>query len=398
MSKENLFFEEAKKIHDKLKEEKSKSSEFNIFTILNKETDEESTHCRFIYELLSPDGSHNQGDRFLKLFFEKVIGDEYPAEYAVVRREVCLTDESRLDLMIDTDNCCYLIEAKINAGEQYRQIERYCQWAEKRNKDYKMYFLTLDGHKAKTAGEYDCFHISFKSEIFHWLGECKKGINIPTLTGAIEQYLQLLNKLTSKETQTMSEFNTLIKNNIKIAQDISRQLPIVKGKMIEQVLREIESYIQDKYGLKSIPNVEDYYVNKYENYYVNHSNGRNPRISFKLSSEENSKNLYFLSIIVDYSLFIGCDILCIDNESGHYIPCVINNIELDKKYLFGRKTKNLYWYWWKYLEYNGENINFYEQNENFYKLFDEKEYPEILERIKKQIDEIITQLKEQCAV
>ena len=215
MSKENLFFEEAKKIHDKLKEEKSQSSDFNIFTILNKETDEESTHCRFIYELLSPDGSHNQGDRFLKLFFEKVIGDEYPTEYAVVRREVCLTDESRLDLMIDTDSCCYLIEAKINAGEQYKQIERYCQWAEKRNKDYKMYFLTLDGHKAKTAGEYECFHISFKSEIFHWLEECKKGINIPTLTGAIEQYLQLLNKLTSEETQTMSEFNTLIKNNIK---------------------------------------------------------------------------------------------------------------------------------------------------------------------------------------
>lgn len=400
MSKENVFFEEAEKIHNKLKEEKSKSSDFNIFTILDKETDEESTHCRFIYELLSPDGSHNQGDTFLKLFFKTVLGvseEKYPTGYIVVRREACLTTDSRLDLMIDTDSCCYLIEAKINAGEQYKQIERYCQWAEKQNKDYKMYFLTLDGHKAKTAGEYDCFHISFKSEIFHWLEECKKGINIPTLTGAIEQYLQLLNKLTSKEAQNMKELNTLIKNNIEIAQRISQQLPIVKGEMVGQVLRDIESYILKEHHLKPKNNVIDYYNDdgKYQKYYG--KGGKNPRITFELFTEENSEYSYCLSIVVEYSLFIGCDILRFDSESNKFVPIEIkkdDKIKYNDKYLLDQyhQTSSL-WYWWEYLKYKGNNINFYEQNENFYKLFNETEYPSILEDITSEIDKIIKQLK-----
>ena len=274
MSAEN-FLDKAKIILDQQKEEKSKGSELNIFTILNKETDEESTHCRFIYELLSPEGSHNQGDKFLRLFFKNVLGineENFPTGYVAVRREVCLTSDSRLDLMIDTDSCCYLIEAKINAGEQPEQIKRYCEWAEKRGKGYSMYFLTLDGHVSNTADKYECACISFETHIIKWLKECKKIpeiSNIPTLIGAIEQYLQLLNKLTSKETKNMNELNSLIKNNIKIAQDISEQLPIVKGEMVGQVLRDIESYILEEYRLKPKSNVIDYYNDdgKYQKYY-----------------------------------------------------------------------------------------------------------------------------------
>ena len=52
MSAEN-FLDKAKFILEQQKDKKSESSELNIFTILDKETDEESTHCRFLYEMLS---------------------------------------------------------------------------------------------------------------------------------------------------------------------------------------------------------------------------------------------------------------------------------------------------------------------------------------------------------
>lgn len=397
------FLNNAKNILDQQKEEKSKGSELNIFTILNKETDEESTHCRFIYELLSPNGSHNQGDTFLKLFFKTVLDvseEKYPTGYIVVRREACLTTDSRLDLMIDTDSCCYLIEAKINAGEQPEQIKRYCEWAEKRGKDYSMYFLTLDGHVSNTTDKYECTCISFETHIIKWLEECEKLpniSNIPTLIGAIEQYLQLLNKLTGKEAQNMKELNTLIKNNIEIAQRISQQLPIVKGEMVGQVLRDIESYILEEHHLKPKNNVIDYYNDdgKYQKYYG--KGGKNPRITFELFTEENSDYSYCLSIVVEYSLFIGCDILRLDSESNKFVPIEIkkdDKIKYNDKYLLDKyhQTSSL-WYWWEYLKYNGNNINFYEQNENFYKLFNETEYPLILKAITSEIDKIMEQLK-----
>ena len=398
MSAEN-FLDKAKFILEQQKDKKSESSELNIFTILDKETDEESTHCRFLYEMLSPNGSHNQGDAFLKLFFQTVIDKEYPTGYIIVRREICLTDESRLDLMIDTDDCCYLIEAKINAGEQPKQVKRYCEWAEKRGKEYKMFFLTLDGHEANTADKYECTCISFKDHIIKWLEACKKIpkiSNISTLIGAIEQYLQLLNKLTSKEKQNMSNLKELIKNNIESAEEVSKLLPIVKGEMVCKILQDIEKYISNTYGLESIENVEDYYKNKYQNYYIPNQNGKNPRISFKLPATNDSDYEYFLSIVVEDSLFIGCDILRFDNQSKLYIPQKLkkDRANYNEKYLLENciYTSSL-WYWWDYLRYSGENINFRDQNKNFYKLFIEKEYSEILKEIQDRIKEKIEQLK-----
>ncbi|MBO5231362.1 MAG: PD-(D/E)XK nuclease family protein [Clostridia bacterium] len=392
------FFDNAKVILDILGNERSKTSELNIFTILNKETDEESTHCRFIYELLSPKGSHNQGDKFLKLFFEKVLGlTEYPYEYATVQREVWLTDKSRLDLMINTDDCCYLIEVKINAGEQPDQIKRYCEWAEKEGKKYKMYFLTLYGHNSNTAKEYTYSPISFKTHIIPWLEECKNATEIPSLKGAIEQYLQLLNKLTNEEKQNMEVLKSFIKNNIGIAQEINKILPLVKGEMVGNVLKDIETYISEKYNLISMPNVADYYKTKYHNYYTNHKDGKNPRISFMLSSDKNPEAVYFLSIVIEYSLFIGCDIMYKDT-SNCYIPRAIKEGERKEKYYYNKgKTQSSLWLWWEYLKCKDSNINFYEENENFINLFNEDQYTDMLNEIKDHIDDIIEQLKKQGA-
>ena len=52
------------------KQEKEMGERFNLFSILDRETDEEKTHSALIAELLNPQGSHGQGNVFLELFVE----------------------------------------------------------------------------------------------------------------------------------------------------------------------------------------------------------------------------------------------------------------------------------------------------------------------------------------
>ena len=83
--KSDIFFEACKEIYWQENNEEAKTCEdFNLFSILNKERDETHTHSPFIYELLSPQGRHHQKDRFLALFFEKVLDKRY-SEYKVTR-------------------------------------------------------------------------------------------------------------------------------------------------------------------------------------------------------------------------------------------------------------------------------------------------------------------------
>ena len=61
---------------------------FNIFSVLDMETDEVNTHCRLLYELLRPDGCHGLGDQFLRVFFELVLCKPYAADAVVARERV----------------------------------------------------------------------------------------------------------------------------------------------------------------------------------------------------------------------------------------------------------------------------------------------------------------------
>src|SRR6056297_1174792 len=53
---------------------------FNIFSVLKIETDEVTTHSRFIAELLNPKGAHGQKDRFLKIFMNILYGKKFLAK------------------------------------------------------------------------------------------------------------------------------------------------------------------------------------------------------------------------------------------------------------------------------------------------------------------------------
>jgi len=58
------LLEQAKIILDTRKKVfKTSAENFNVFSVLNIETNEVDTHSRILFELLSPNGSHGMGNR-----------------------------------------------------------------------------------------------------------------------------------------------------------------------------------------------------------------------------------------------------------------------------------------------------------------------------------------------
>jgi len=129
MEKINSLIKQVKVINEKHKAiQRINGENFNIFSILKLETKEVKTHSNFIYELLNPNGSHNQGDVFLKLFLKQVLTKkEYKNIGSIIKVEAeTLTDENRrIDFTIATSNIFIAIEMKINARDKEKQLSDY---------------------------------------------------------------------------------------------------------------------------------------------------------------------------------------------------------------------------------------------------------------------------------
>ena len=247
-----------------LQEEKRKRGEnFNIFSVLGLSTSEVRLHSAFLGELLNPDGDHGLGDGFLKSFVETIINQVDPefeidtktckvsVEYPIGEIPEDYTEGGRIDLLIrDKNNHAILIENKINAVDQFKQLLRYQNFAKKNSLKYVLLYLTLHGKEASeysTNNQVDYFRISYKDNIYQWLNHCI-GIAalFPRVRETITQYLTNLNQITrnmsEKNKQPMVEFLTNEANIdatlaiISLSEDIGRS---IRMNFIENVLSEL---------------------------------------------------------------------------------------------------------------------------------------------------------------
>ena len=93
-------------ISSKYKEATKKDS-FNIFRVIRKGHEEVGLHSKFLFELLSPLGSHRKKNLFLKLFIEQ-LGIEF------ITNDVYVSLESdNIDLLITNRSQAIIIENKI---------------------------------------------------------------------------------------------------------------------------------------------------------------------------------------------------------------------------------------------------------------------------------------------
>ncbi|MGF7058642.1 PD-(D/E)XK nuclease family protein [Brassicibacter mesophilus] len=215
---------------------------FNIFSILNMERLEVQTHSAFIFELLNPEGSHNQGIEYLKIFINDILEiDDFDFTTVKVERERSIGSLGRIDLVIENKDNIFIIEIKIDAGDQRNQLKRYNEYALKTGKQYYIYYLTLIGVEASefSVGDSDIVYqcISFKHHIIEWINECicsGRTPLLPIIRETLNQYSKLIEKITNTVDEGLKmEIKELLLrgNNLEIAEQLAQVIPYAKAEL-----------------------------------------------------------------------------------------------------------------------------------------------------------------------
>lgn len=204
-------------------------SRFNVFTCLTRHHLEE-LHSKFLFYLLNPQSTHDCQSFFLEQFFQGLLKKPRLCQLlpnfnlkevttAKVRREVYIgaTHDPEvygfIDITIETRTVFIVIENKIRANEQPRQIERYVKYGEQVGKLCHGLFLTPRGHAAQEAGATDYTPISYEYDILEWLQRCiDLGDQPENVSTGLKYYIDLLKKsiLAMPDTLTLNEVKAML--------------------------------------------------------------------------------------------------------------------------------------------------------------------------------------------
>lgn len=258
LSRLNLILEKSK---IKRQDSAQRGEQFNIFHICGIEH-YETSHSTILAGILNPNGNHGQGDTFLKAFLESVSNpiwlSEFDTKTASVKTEYD-TSNGRIDILITNDkNQAIIIENKIYAPDQPKQLIRYDKFAQKtfHKGNYAILYLTLWGDEAsKESPEgvtYQC--ISYRTTILKWLDKCMQlSVQRPLIRETLIQYSNLIKELTN---QTMEDLNKdeflkiMMENSQAVATICEMQYDFFKyvgKKLITPLLKEVAKDLDFEY-------------------------------------------------------------------------------------------------------------------------------------------------------
>ena len=267
------FFQEVASIcalgQEQQEERNRKGENYNLFSILNIER-YELKHSALIANLLDSEGSHGCGDAFLRAFFEIALkGTAYPFESSTLPHScteyytgpIAGDTGGRIDILVESKSSHYglIIENKIYAGDQDKQLTRYDNYGKKTfgADRYLLVYLTLFGSEASegstakgNAKEVDYLCLSYAEDILRWLEQCVRlADNKPLVRESLNQYIRTIKQLTY---QDMNQEN--IQEIIDLAVDHPEVVDILSSKRgaIAQGIREkyifpkLEEYAKKK--------------------------------------------------------------------------------------------------------------------------------------------------------
>jgi len=240
-------------------------NDYNMVNVVRKSNHEVGMHSNVLYSLLDPNGLHYQGDLFLSLFIDKVLGikpDDFGSDIEV-RAEEATAENRRIDFTIKSDKYYIGIEMKVNASDQKNQIKDYYKYlveeSERDNKQQvKIYYLTKFGSQPSpysTGGEAIAVElVSFKKHVIDWINYCQHEIrNINNLNLAFEDYKDIVKKITKQHkgnVMTISEelskpsAKTLLQSALKL----DREMLKIKGNTLFSFFEQVKSCLEkEKY-------------------------------------------------------------------------------------------------------------------------------------------------------
>ncbi len=371
--------------------------DFNVFYVQGIAEDEVKV-CRFIKELLDPQGSHGQGTVFLKslvrnvLKIEEFLFSDEEYQKARISREEKIDDSRRIDIVIRIKDRIFPFEVKVYAEDQERQCFDYYNYVSRRDPHTKVYYLTLDGHEPSDGSkmtldetQYEC--LSFSGEMLKWLDDCVSATEIEQIYPVRETIIQFRTVIRDLTGMQKGKLRMEIKDrigssyeNVVAAVQIANTLADVKTDKMRQVFEGIKLHMS-QLGYKD---PLDSYESDVESYYRIKKRVW-PGLSYEIPVTDNSvKGKIKLRFEIEERLYFGiCPTSKAEKvkEVARYIDSYLRPNTLDSKV-------SDCWYWWAYL-HKDNTTNYLNGNDEYLRLYDDVGYKEYMDEIYKTIDNVI---------
>ena len=324
------------------------SPRLNILNIIEMDTKEASAHAKILEFLLDCKWETNEKETFFSSFLEKVLGfsktkiKEFLKEKFSISREHTIKD-GRIDFVIESESLCIAIEMKIYASDGDRQIERYENYCKSRGKDYKIFYLTLDGHEPSETNinsKVEC--ISFEDNILTWLEESLNYLKKEKYKYSfILQYIGAIKNLIEIEEANMEILNTFeeMKTTKFLNDRFKEKIQSIIVEFVEEIDKNIEKKLKDKEILK-----EDSFC--YSGTYNFYKNGTGTGGScYKLDKMKNKDNAKDLEYYLVFSIEVTNDIrgsfhISQYTDDKGYTPIKFEDMEkIDSKFFNKYKEK-----------------------------------------------------------
>lgn len=379
--------------------EKLSGEAFNIFKVINVTSDEVRLHSKFLAELLNRNGSHGQGDVFLKLFVKQlgITLDTSSTNVKVEKYIGKITDSSGgyIDIFIsDNKGQSITIENKIYAGDQDNQLLRYFNF-----NPNNILYLTLWGDAPEdysSSGlirDEEFKRISYKEDIIDWLVSCRKeAVELPLLREGISHYINLIQLLTGQTGTT--KMNKEVKEYIASSSEALKQAALIADNMNDakvQIQWSFWESLKEKLDAEGLTFLEKKKVT-WENVNGFYNKARNKDVYFgfwvKLF-EENNISIHF-GVELHENIYFGFTV----EKKG--VGGVSNLVEFNKfknivAEINSNYTNNEWWLGWRFTE---EKLNFRAFNtQAVFDLADKKKLNEKTNAITKDIVRDIDAMK-----
>ena len=249
-------------------------SEYNIFKVLDV-TAKEVVMCRFLADLLNPEGKHACGILFLKSFLQNILQNHHMSDTLLNHTDVCteyvIDDGRRIDIVIQNAYFLIPIEVKIYADEQEGQCYDYYESA----KNVPIVYLTRFGdipseYSRKKKGGTDVLPldhilcISWKEDICNWLAELLAQLKEP-IKSFVSQYIDGIHAFTKeKDTDMEKNLEVLFESPeyFSAGIEIEKTMKTAKLKLMRLVFDDFKEEMKTvaaKYGLEPETDA-NYYV------------------------------------------------------------------------------------------------------------------------------------------
>jgi hypothetical protein len=264
------LFKELEKIEQTAAAEASNTKYgFNVFSILRRDDEEVGLHSKFLAALLSPTGSHGM-DAFQKLFIDQVVNLAVetqdwkrlplcPNQPYTCQTEVAIKDSGRIDIILKNHENIIVIENKINAYDQKKQLQRYyeaCKNMGYASENIYILYLNKYGDSVSAYGkgnlkDIDFAQISYKEDIANWLEACVTEVKFYShIEQTLLQYRRLVGKLTgdTRSAKMKQAHIELLyqKDNFKLAHELSESFVSFQINLQKKFWQELQEALEQK--------------------------------------------------------------------------------------------------------------------------------------------------------